>query len=263
MSDQSHLSDQDLLRAADGELSPGRSAHVADHLKQCWSCRARQRELEEAIGEFIRLRHRSLDPVVPSVEGPRARLRAELAQMAAAPQGWRARWLARDYAGAALSLATLVVLCVALLHIPGRSQRLHAVPVFVPEPNLTPGAVLRVSREQLCQSAGAKNQAVPVSLQRRVFEEYGIPAAEPRAYEVDYLITPALGGAEDIHNLWPQSYSSTVWNARVKDALEDRLHDLVCDGSVDLATAQHDISSDWISAYKKYFHTDRPLEEAR
>jgi hypothetical protein len=99
-----------------------------------------------------------------------------------------------------------------------------------------------------------------VSLQRRVFEEYGIPGAEPRAYEVDYLITPALGGADDIRNLWPQSYSSAVWNARVKDALEDRLHDLVCGGNLDLVAAQRDISSDWIAAYKKYFQTDKPLE---
>ena len=103
------------------------------------------------------------------------------------------------------------------------------------------------------------NKAVPVALQRKVFEEYGISGAEPRGYEVDYLITPALGGADDIHNLWPQSYSATIWNARVKDALEDRLHELVCRGDVDLTTAQREISRDWISAYKKYFHTDRPL----
>ena len=50
----------------------------------------------------------------------------------------------------------------------------------------------------------------------------------------------------------------TVWNAHVKDELEDRLHELVCDGELDLSTAQHDISADWILAYKKYFHTDRP-----
>jgi hypothetical protein len=101
---------------------------------------------------------------------------------------------------------------------------------------------------------------VPVALQRRVFQEYGISSARPDAYEIDYLITPALGGADDIRNLWPQSYSSTVWNARVKDALEDRLKDLVCAGDVDLAEAQREIASDWIAAYKKYFHTDRPLE---
>ena len=27
----------------------------------------------------------------------------------------------------------------------------------------------------------------------------------------------------------------------------------------DLSTAQRDISSDWIAAYKKYFDTDKPL----
>jgi len=75
---------------------------------------------------------------------------------------------------------------------------------------------------------------------------------------VDYLITPELGGAGSIRNLWPQPYSA-VWNAHVKDELEDRLHGLVCSGQVDLATAQREISRDWISAYKKYFHTDKPF----
>ena len=56
-----------------------------------------------------------------------------------------------------------------------------------------------------------------------------------------------------------QSYSATAWNARVKDALEDRLHELVCRGDVDLPTAQHEISTNWIKAYKKYFQTDKPI----
>ena len=99
---------------------------------------------------------------------------------------------------------------------------------------------------------------MPAGLRRRVFEEYGIAHAEPRFYEVDYLITPALGGADDIHNLWPQSNSDTVWNAQVKDDLEDHLRALVCAGKLDLATAQREIAGNWIDAYKKYFHTDRP-----
>jgi hypothetical protein len=77
------------------------------------------------------------------------------------------------------------------------------------------------------------------------------------------MITPALGGADDLRNLWPQSYSSAVWNARIKDALEDRLRDLACHGDLDLAVAQREIASDWIAAYKKYFHTDRPLDLGR
>jgi len=36
----------------------------------------------------------------------------------------------------------------------------------------------------------------------------------------------------------------------------------VCSGKLDLATAQHDISTDWIAAYKKCFHTNAPLSSA-
>ena len=36
---------------------------------------------------------------------------------------------------------------------------------------------------------------------------------------------------------------------------------MVCGGQVDLATAQHDISTDWIAAYRKYFHADKPLSD--
>ena len=46
---------------------------------------------------------------------------------------------------------------------------------------------------------------------------------------------------------------------RSKDALEDRLNELVCQGQLDPATAQRDIADNWIAAYKKYFHTNRPM----
>ena len=87
---------------------------------------------------------------------------------------------------------------------------------------------------------------------------YGIENPRLDAYEVDYLITPELGGATSIRNLWPEPYHAPVWNARVKDELEDRLHQMVCSGELELATAQRDIAADWISAYKKYFRRDRP-----
>jgi len=53
------------------------------------------------------------------------------------------------------------------------------------------------------------------------------PALDPEqlldAYEVDFLMTPELGGAASIHNLWPEPYFETRWNAHVKDDLEERL----------------------------------------
>jgi hypothetical protein len=261
-SNNSHLSDQELLLAADGELPPARAEEVALHLAECWTCRVRKGEIEESIRDFVHAYRGNLDPLLPSPAGPRALLKAQLAEMTSAPQGWRIRWsqfATLRYAGAALFVAFLALLVYFRPAFQSR-QGPHVVPVSFPEPSLTPGVTAGVNRDQICGSMPPKNRIVPASLQRRVFEEYGISGAEPRAYEVDYLITPALGGADDIRNLWPQSNSSAVWNARVKDALEDRLHDLVCDGRLDLATAQRDISSDWIAAYKKYFETDRPLQ---
>jgi hypothetical protein len=265
-STHSHLSDQELLLAADGELAADRAGEVASHLAGCWTCRVRKGEIEESIRDFVHAYRDSLDPLVPSAAGTRALLKAQLAKMtlerASASQRWRARW--KQFATPRYAAAAIFVVFLALVAYirPSFGIRpvFRIVPVSFPEPSLTPGVAAAVNREQICRSTGPKNRMVPASLQRRVFEEYGIAGAEPRAYEVDYLITPALGGADDIRNLWPQSNSSAVWNARVKDALEDRLHDLVCDGRLDLATAQRDISSDWIAAYKKYFETDRPLQ---
>jgi hypothetical protein len=62
-----------------------------------------------------------------------------------------------------------------------------------------------------------------------------------------------------VRNLWPEPYGSTDWNAHVKDELENRLHTMVCGGQIDLATAQKEIATDWIAAYKRYFHTEEPL----
>jgi hypothetical protein len=258
---ESHFSDEELLLAADGQLAPARAAEVVAHLAQCWPCRTRRQELEQAIGDFVRLHRGNLDPLLPSAAGPRALLKAQLTKMASNPDLRWTQW-PELFGWKSAAAALLVALVIAIGYF-DRAPRPapHTVPVSFPEPSLTPGAVATVNKAQVCGSVRPKNRMVPASLQRKVFEEYGIPRAEPRAYEVDYLITPALGGADDIRNLWPQSYSSAVWNARVKDALEDRLHELVCDGSVDLVAAQRDLSSDWIAAYKKYFHTDKPLKE--
>jgi hypothetical protein len=258
LSEESHLSDQQLLLAVDGELSARQAGRVQSHLAACWACRARRRDIEAAIGEFIRIHQRNFDWQLPPPDGQRALLKAQLAQLAKPP---RTPWL--PWFRAAAAAFGFVAITYFLSHAWPTRQIARMVAVTVPNPSLTPGATLLVSRSEVCRESNTKNKAVPVALRRRVFDEYGIPAAEPSAYEVDYLITPALGGADDIHNLWPQSYTATVWNAQVKDALEDHLRDLVCDGQLDLATAQREIATNWIEAYKKYFHTDQPLRRFR
>jgi hypothetical protein len=100
---------------------------------------------------------------------------------------------------------------------------------------------------------------IPIAVRQQVFHAYGMDHSQPREYEVDHLITPELGGTDDIRNLWPEPYASTEWNAYVKDQLENHLRQMVCEGKLDLSTAQRDIATDWISAYRRYFHTEKPL----
>jgi hypothetical protein len=272
LSEESHLSHQELLLAVDGELSPREAERVESHLAACWACRVRKQEIETSIGEFVRFQRQNFDLRIPPSDGPRALLKAQLAQRAEAQRAYRLRWprsVSWRFGWAlmatvlAVSIVTSYVFRAYLERHPTRTMAVAVRAVAVPNPSLTPGATVLVSRGEVCMESNTKNKAVPVALQRRVFDEYGIPAAEPNAYEVDYLITPALGGADDIHNLWPQSYTATVWNAQVKDALEDHLRNMVCQGDLDLATAQHEIATNWIEAYKKYFHTDRPLSRFR
>ena len=44
----------------------------------------------------------------------------------------------------------------------------------------------------------------------------------------------------------------------MKDALERKLHKLVCAGQLDLKTAQSEIASNWIEAYQKYVGKSPP-----
>jgi hypothetical protein len=262
--EDTHVSDQDLVLAADGELPARAAARVDVHLAACWMCRARKQEIEGAVGEFVRTYRRSLDGRVPANDGPRALLKAQLSQLAGSqPPAWRLwfRSMSWKFSWAIVAAAAAIVLA-GYLASPSwfARQQVQAATMMIPNHALTPGATVFIGREEVCRAANTRNKGVPATLQRQVFEEYGIRPAQPRSYEVDYLITPALGGADDIHNLWPESYGSTVWNAAVKDALEDHLRNLVCAGQLDLATAQQEIAVNWIEAYKKYFHTDRPLQ---
>ena len=131
---------------------------------------------------------------------------------------------------------------------------------LLPDSKMTPGATLPVTRADICVPGYTqKVRNVPSDVKKQVYAEYGITTHKAGDYEVDHLISLELGGSNSIKNLWPQSYKTQPWNAHVKDALENELHAEVCDGRLDLATAQHDIATDWIAAYKKYFHTSGPL----
>jgi len=124
----------------------------------------------------------------------------------------------------------------------------------LPDPTLTPGAVVEVDQPTLCQVGYAASvRHYDRDVRNRVFESYGLVDVDRREYELDHLVPISLGGAaDDLRNLWPESRRTEPYNAEVKDTLEDVLHREVCAGIVPLKEAQDAIRKDWIAAFRKY-----------
>jgi hypothetical protein len=268
-----HLSDKLLLRAADLELSPRRQAQVFAHLDACAACRERSDKLQSLISDSSRAHREEINAELPSAAESRAALQAKLAAMSSGSErfAWRHQ-LANLFVGNRWAYVAAVFLVVALglrLLSPDRFPRDSRPFVaaassgpLLPQPRLTPGATRPINTSQVCTPGPPDQMAtIPTAVRQAVFHEYGMDGSQPREFEVDHLITPELGGTDDIRNLWPEPYATTEWNAHVKDELESHLRHLVCDGKLDLPTAQRDIATNWILAYQKYFHTDKPLSD--
>jgi hypothetical protein len=126
-----------------------------------------------------------------------------------------------------------------------------------PDLNKTPGVAASLPIEAVCASSAIPK--IPAAVRKSVFDRYGIDRPDPESYQLDLLIPAGLGGTNDPRNLWPQPMGRIEWNAHVKDALEVRLRQLVCDHALPLEDAREAISRNWIGAYQEYFHTRLPL----
>ena len=260
-----HLTDRDLLGAIDGELTSGRQRAVDAHLAGCETCSARRSRIEaaasatvEAFDSHVR---RSAD-LGDARERLRTRMIVERGRNSQ-PLSWRS--------AAPVWMGGLAACVMFALVIGGRApdHQTRAIAGTTPSavehdalPNarLTPGATWNVGVGELCSSTVREQRPIQADVRSEVVRAYGMEGLAADEYELDYLITPELGGAPDARNLWPQRYGSRVWNAYVKDQLERLLPMMVCRGEIDLATAQRDMAEDWIGAYKRHFKTDHPLE---
>jgi hypothetical protein len=263
-----HLSDEKLLLYADGEVPFGQALSIRTHLTSCWECRAKLAKIEGAIVSFVRAYHSGLDDSIQPIDGPRALLKAQVALLSEKRRPVLAVPL-RVALGASLPVYLAVasvllivgtfVLSESLWVHPSRSANM-SYPADLPNPALTPGGTRAVKLSEVCSSPHDEViRKVSPSVRQAVFSEYGLVGASASDYEIDHLVTPGLGGSDDIRNLWPEPHNQIEWNSYVKDQLEDHLHHLVCTGQISLSTAQKDIEGNWISAYESYFNTDRPL----
>jgi hypothetical protein len=151
---------------------------------------------------------------------------------------------------AAATVAALLLLTGA--HGPAAHYRVGAQSALLPDPEITPGAVLEgMAPAEICVAGySARARHVTAARTARVYALYGV---EPRAgvcCEVDHLISLELGGSNDLANLWPQPYAPRP-GAHEKDVLENFLHRAVCSGAMTLEEAQAAIATDWPAAYQR------------
>lgn len=150
---------------------------------------------------------------------------------------------------------------LALALVAGLSTPAHALDSdgTEPDPVLTPGAVRTTDKAEICDTKTSTVRNVSGSLKLQVYRRYGMPGPSGTfpgtsvqgPWEVDHLVSLELGGSNDITNLWPESYSQAM-GAHQKDALENRLHHMVCADLLTVEEAQHEIATDWVAAYRKY-----------
>ena len=94
---------------------------------------------------------------------------------------------------------------------------------------------------------------MPQSKKDAVKVEYGLtPISFGATLEIDHIVSLELGGSNDIANLFPEKADAHP-GYRVKDKLENKLHDLVCDGTFTLRTVRQRIASNWQKLYKDVF----------
>lgn len=127
-----------------------------------------------------------------------------------------------------------------------------------PDPACTPGAIFPdATTSRTCVSGYTKTvRNVSASLKKKVYAEYGLTYPPLfGTYEADHFIPLALGGSNDIANLFPEAASPPP-GFHEKDIVENYLHEQVCAGKVSLQAAQRAISTNWVAVYNSIPQTE-------
>jgi hypothetical protein len=67
-----------------------------------------------------------------------------------------------------------------------------------------------------------------------------------------HIISLEFGGSNDTANLYPEKASPGP-GFHVKDKLENKVDDLVCDGTMTLRSVQKQIAANWQALYRRVF----------
>jgi hypothetical protein len=125
-----------------------------------------------------------------------------------------------------------------------------------PDHHCSPGAYYpKLTKAVICSSSFRTGtiRNVPESEKFAVEHEYLLAATHyGSTLEIDHIVSLELGGSNDIANLYPEKANAHP-GFHMKDKLENKLHTLVCDGTMTLRTVQEQIAADWQALYKKVY----------
>jgi hypothetical protein len=169
-------------------------------------------------------------------------------QGACSHHGGVAKWLDGSSSGSGGSSKTIDVGRTVLLEARTKSSdcRLGANP----DRRCSPGAYYsKLTKAVICSSSFRTGEVrnVPQSEKYAVEGEYGLA-------ERLYGRSLELGGSNDVANLYPEEANADP-GYHVKDRLENKLHSLVCSGSMSLQASRVEIASNWQALYRKVFGT--------
>jgi hypothetical protein len=137
-----------------------------------------------------------------------------------------------------------------------RSQTSNCKLGLNPDRQCSPGAYYSaLTKKRICAADFRTDpiRNVPQSEKNDVKVEYGLqPVSFGNTLEIDHIVSLELGGSNDIANLFPEKANANP-GYHVKDKLENKLHDLVCDGKRQLRATQRKITSDWQAHYKSVY----------
>ena len=120
-----------------------------------------------------------------------------------------------------------------------------------PDPACTPGAVMGISVNVVCNDSTKGRRAVTTRMKNQVYTDYAVASHPTGAYEIDHFIPLELGGSNDIANLWPQP-AHPAPGFHEKDKVETALHDEICKAhTMTLDQAQRLIATDWLTYYNE------------
>jgi hypothetical protein len=136
----------------------------------------------------------------------------------------------------------------------------------LPRQDLTPGAYFAdVTIDDVRKDGfSATVRDVTEAEKRKVFELYGLDYERERSKrEADHVIELAVGGANDIRNIWPQqlhlNYHGRDMGAIEKDKLEKKVLAAVRAGKMSLHEAQAGLAGDWTVLYRKMVAAEFPV----